>query len=99
MATETFQPIDRTRANDHLNQIAPVGEHRPSWEATDCPSCGTVPCSHPDVLACKECHDDWPCDVVANVALELDRLVAETDWAWAVGDSLRRRASELRGEG
>lgn len=32
------------------------------------------------------------------VADELDRLVDETDWAWAVGDSLRRRAAELRGE-
>lgn len=30
------------------------------------------------------------------VAAELDRLVDETEWAWAVGDSLKRRAAELR---
>lgn len=32
------------------------------------------------------------------IAAELDRLVDETDWAWAVGGSLKRRAAELRGE-
>ncbi len=32
------------------------------------------------------------------VAAELERLVDETDWAWAVGESLRRRAAELRGD-
>lgn len=32
------------------------------------------------------------------VAAELERLVDETDWAWAVGSSLRARAAELRGE-
>lgn len=32
------------------------------------------------------------------VAAELERLVDETDWAWAVGSSLKARASELRGK-
>lgn len=32
------------------------------------------------------------------VAAELERLVEETDWAWAVGSALKARASELRGE-
>lgn len=33
------------------------------------------------------------------LAAELERLVDETDWAWAVGSSLKARAAELRGVG
>lgn len=96
---EAPEVIVRTPDNGHLDQTQGVGEHQPQWVDVDCPSCGTVPCSHPDVLACRDCCDDWPCHAVQSVAAELDRLVDETDWAWAVGTSLRARAAELRGGG
>lgn len=90
--------ITRTSLNSDLEKLQGVGPHEPVWSDVDCPTSGSAPCGpHPDVLACVECADDWPCATASAVADELDRLVNDTDWAWAVASSLSRRAAELRG--
>lgn len=79
MGDMTF--IDRSPANEDLPaRIGALGVHAPRWEVVDCPSCGSAPCGpHPDVLACGECSDDWPCNVAANVAEELDRQASDLE--------------------
>lgn len=105
--------IIRTDKNACLSEIVGVGDHAPDWYDNDCPSCGDAPCGpHPDVLACKECEEDWPCTVAEAAAAELDRLVKQNrQWLSvskgflaaerAVHDywttKLTRRAFELRG--
>jgi hypothetical protein len=89
--------IVRTADNADLPQrIKKVGAHRPVWVDVDCPSCGDAGgCGHADLLCCAECDDNWPCNVVANVAEELERM------AFCVEDEPVRvligRARELRG--
>lgn len=88
--------ITRTAHNTQLDRIPGVGEHQPTWETVDCPACGTVPCSHPDLLCCRNCQDEWPCGTIQLVALELEHQ------AWRFGghvaSGLRWRAEQLRGE-
>lgn len=97
MSTRETDEIQRTATNESLTErIWPVGVHIPVWLDNDCPSCGSAPCDpHPDTLACRECEDEWPCNIAANVADELDRMAEFI--GGNPGDVLRWRASALRG--
>ena len=95
--------ITRTPEKGHLDKLAGVGAHEPTWSDVDCPSCGSAPCGpHPDILACVECAEDWPCSAATAVIDELDALVEKFDASetgvWRDATNLvLDRARELRG--
>lgn len=73
-----FRPIVRSGNNEQLTEIVPVGQHKPEWEGMDCPSCGSAPCGpHPDLLACQDCGEEWPCQVVRDYIADLNRMAQE----------------------
>lgn len=98
MASEAFQVIEHTLKNTHLERIGGAGIHQPYWSDIECPQCADGHCGgHAKVLACKEDDDDWPCDVAANVANELEARAGELNCRDDY-ELLMERVRELRGE-
>lgn len=96
-----YPVISRTPENADLDKIQGVSGHEPRWFDVDGPEMAGP--HLPDVLACKECEDDWPCGPAQAVIEELERIAKALDPSTTgvyreVADMLLSRARQLRGE-
>ena len=84
-----------TYRSDFVGLVTGVSDHQPTWAGGDCPSCGTVPCYHPDLLVCAFDDEEWPCETIRVVAAELRTAGRDYGVRDPVRRTLVKRAAAL----